>query len=437
MHRTVAPSPQLQTIGWLIAFGSMLAIAFATLSPEATPFESAGLCIICGPRGGVDAILNILLFIPIGIGLAIARVRGGRAIVSVITLSALVEIAQFVAIAGRDASIGDLLTNSIGGAIGFAIARYAFTWLRPTPRVALGLAVSWSVLWLAIQTVSSFALVPSLPPTRYYGQIAREFTNLAPFRGRVIDATIGSETVPDVRITDSRKIRALLGSGAEVRAVVVPAGPTPRIAPILRIADNEQTEIVLLAQRDRDLVFGVRTGAAVLRLRPPQFAMPKVFPGPGHTPTDHTGHAMRLSAHFGPDVVGLRVQRNSEVSERQLPLTSSLGWTLILPFQWYMEGSRRELILTCAWIAFFSIPLAYWASWIVPHPRPRPNTLAKSVLVVAILGVLTIGFVVAPRLFGLSAGAPADWLASLFGLIAGSAAAHATKRADNSRLGTD
>ena len=428
MHRTVAPSPQLQTIGWLIAFGSLLSIAFATLGPEATPSESAGLCVICGPNGGVDAILNILLFIPMGIGLAFARVRGGRAIVSVIALSTLVEIAQFVAIAGRDASIGDLLTNSIGGAFGFAIARYALSWLRPTPRVALGLAVGWSALWLTIQTVSSFALVPSLPSTRYYGQLAREFSNLAPFRGQVIDATIGSETVPDVRITDSRKIRALLGGGAEVRAVVIPAGPTPRIAPILRIADNEQTEIVLLAQRDRNLVFGVRTGAAVLRLRPPQFAMPRVFPGPGDTRTDGTGHPMRLSAHFGPDAVGLQVQRNSEISERRLPLTSSLGWALILPFQWYMEGSRPELLLTCVWIALFSIPLAYWVSWIVAQPRSTPDTVAISVAVVAILAVLTIGLVLAPRSFGLSAATPGHWLEALFGLIVGGAAATATKR---------
>ena len=56
-----------------------------------------------------------------------------------------------------------------------------------------------------------------------------------------------------------------------IEAIVATADQPPEVAPIVRIADDEEHEIAILAQQRCDLVFGVRTGADVLRLRPLRF----------------------------------------------------------------------------------------------------------------------------------------------------------------------
>src|SRR5687768_12714674 len=127
VHSTTGSRPRLRTIGVIAAVASVMVIAFATLRPEAAPTVTVNFCLICGSRGGVDAILNFFLFLPLGAGLALTAARPSRALFAVVVLSALIELAQFVAISGRDASFGDLLTNSIGGTTGFAIGRYAGT----------------------------------------------------------------------------------------------------------------------------------------------------------------------------------------------------------------------------------------------------------------------------------------------------------------------
>lgn len=423
MNRTVERSPQLQSIGRLIAILSLAAIGFATLRPESGYPVSGITCIICGSRGGVDAILNVLLFLPLGVGLALAGMRARHAALAVVSLSALIEIAQYLGIAGRAASVGDVLTNSIGGAIGFSIARFASSWLRPSPRIAVRLVVGWGFAWLVVQTVSAFSLASSFPNSRYYGQLGRSFSDLATFRGRILRAAIDSMTVPDFVIANTVGMRTLLQRGATVEALVVPAEPTTRIAPILRIADREREQIVLLAQRGTDLVFGVRTGADILRLRGPLFAMAGVFPRSSAALDSVATQSMLVSGHFGPDVVGMRVQWKSSASERRLPLTSSLGWTLTLPFQWYRQGSWAEHVLSWMWIFFLALPATYWATWTYrssPDERGSRLRLTPAIGIVAIL-VTGLGFV--PRIFGLAATPLVDWIAALLGLVAGSALA--------------
>src|SRR4030081_3020272 len=134
MQMTVAPAPHLRRVGLIITIASLIAIATATLMPESSPAVESHFCLICGSVGTVDAMLNVILFVPLGVGLSLGGARGKNALIWMFSLSALIESAQLYLISGRDATIGDVLTNSIGGALGFAIGRYHALWLRPPTR---------------------------------------------------------------------------------------------------------------------------------------------------------------------------------------------------------------------------------------------------------------------------------------------------------------
>jgi hypothetical protein len=360
----------------------------------------------------------VFLFVPLGIGLVLSGLSGKRVLLVVCALSGLIEAAQFLTIPGRDAAIGDVLSNILGGAVGLAVARYATRWLRPPPRLAKRLAMGWATIWLAIQIVSNFSFAPSLPDSQYYGQIARVFWNFAVFPGAVISASIGDVRIPNTALTESHRARRLLLEGATVATTVVPAELTLDVAPIVRVVDGKKNEIVLLAQNGESLVFGIHTGAAVLRLRPLLFALPGVFPAPALIPSSDAD-TLTLSGRYAPSSVRMNTESRSATQERSIPLTTSLGWTLWLPFQWFIEGTRLELVVSWIWLTCLAMPLGFWFvsindPWTF-RERFRhwvPVVLAGSVLLCA-------GLVAVPIAFGLSPASLADWLATLAGIVVG------------------
>ena len=415
---TVAPAPHVRRAGLIITIASLTAIALATLLPVPGPAVGSHFCLVCGSLGGINAVLNVLLFVPLGVGLALSGLPGKRAIFAACLLSALIEAAQFSLIGGRDSTIGDVLTNTLGGAIGFAMGRYAVDWLRPTPRIARNLAIGWATIWFAIQIISSYGFAPSFPDSRYYGQIARIFWNFAVFPGAVLTASIDEFQIPNAGFPDSRSVRKLLLDGATVSTTVVPAEPTRDIAPVIRVADAEKNEIVLLAQNGQYLVFSVHTGAAVLRLHPLLFALADVFPAsaPPLLPAD----TLRLSGRYASSAVRMTSESRSATHDRRIPIYASLGWTLWLPFEWFIEGTRMELALSCLWLACLAGPLGYWDFFLnasKPADRARGPRVAFLLAGVAVIGG---GLILVPIAFGVSPAPLRDWLATLAGLLAGS-----------------
>jgi hypothetical protein len=78
---------------------------------------------------------NILLFVPIGILLPVRWPRLDRAgVVTLMTagLSAAIEVAQYFMNAGRVAQLDDVIFNTLGGLIGWAMVR-AVRLVRPAP----------------------------------------------------------------------------------------------------------------------------------------------------------------------------------------------------------------------------------------------------------------------------------------------------------------
>ena len=430
MQSNVASTPHLRSYCKVVTIGSLAVILFATLLPASGQPVASHLCLVCGTLGGVDSILNVLLFIPLGVGVALCGVPARRAILMISLLSVSIETAQLLVIPGRDASIGDVLTNTLGGALGFAASRYARIWLRPSPLNATRFIVGWGAIWLAIQTISSFAIAPSIPESQYFGQLAPSLGNFAVFHGRVLTATIDEIVIPNTTIADSRGVRRLLRNGATVATTVVPPqatqdiGPivppqaTQDIAPIVRVADAEQREILLLAQNGADLLFSIRSGAAALRLRPPLFAMPQVFPS-GAVIERRTGaDTLAVSGRYVPREVTMSARTGSATHRSLVPLTASLGWTLVLPWQWFIEGTRAERVISWIWVACLSLPLGYWAA----SARPSRNEYMASPRVLiwpAEFAVIYGGLALAPHAFGLAPTPIIEWLAAFAGVFLG------------------
>ena len=62
--------------------------------------------------------------------------------------SGLVELLQMEVVAGRDASLSDLLTNSAGTILGAGLGRNWRRLLFPSPRTSRALATGWGLAWL-------------------------------------------------------------------------------------------------------------------------------------------------------------------------------------------------------------------------------------------------------------------------------------------------
>jgi len=381
-------------------------------------------------------VLNVFLFVPLGVGLALYGGRGKHALLSTFALSVLIESAQLL-IPGRDATIGDVLTNTLGGGIGFVGCRYALVWLRPSPRIAALLVACWCVVWLAIQAISSFVFLPSIPDAKYYGQLARDLGNRAVFRGRVLSAAADELVIPNTAFADSRPIQQSLRNGATIAANVLPAGPTPGVAAIVRVADSEQREIVLLGQDGTSLVFGIRTGASLLRLRPPFFAVPNAFPTGQMGGSALETATVRVTGRYTPRDVGMGAETGAAIHGRNFHPRASLGWTTILPFQWLIEGTAPEAVMSGFWIALLLVPLGYWGARSAQFPRPGPHAWQGAVLVLAGLGILWLGFVLLPHRIGLAGASASDWLLGLVGCLVGVGLARQAGRVAPQPIGSE
>jgi hypothetical protein len=374
-------------------------------------------CLICGTVGGVDVILNILLFVPMGVGLSLSGVAPWRAVLTMLALSTSIETAQLLLIPGRDATLGDVVTNTLGGALGFAGCRYAQTWLRPSLSAAKILLIGWSTVWLAIQTISNFAFTLSIPDGEYYGQISPILGSYAAFRGRVLSAGVDGIAIPNTAIVGSRGLRTRLQHGGTAAATVVPDSATQGIAPILRVVDTDQTEVVLLAQDGVDLLFALRSGGAALRLRPPLFALRGVFAG--KVERGSFADTIAVGGRQLARVVSMTANARTAIDHHLIPVAASLGWTLIWPWQWHIEGTRAERAISWIWVACLVLPSGYWAACVARSPQigrdPRLRALVWSLGSVAVYA----GLELTPRLFGVS-GAPAgDLVAAGAGLLLG------------------
>jgi hypothetical protein len=404
-------------LGYAIAALGLLFIAGLTLVPQpdqaaeaaATPLS----CIVCGEFGGVDFLLNILLFIPLGIGLAVAGFSWRRTVVLAGLLTFGIELLQMNVIAGRDASLGDILTNTLGGGIGAALGTHWRTLVFPRPVAARRLAVSWALVLFWIWAGTAWALGPTWPQgVRWYGQWANDLGYLAPFLGKPLMVTAGGEPLPPGPSIDQSLLEDAVAARPELAVRAVLAGPTPKFAPIGSIMDEWRREIMFLGQDGQALEFRLRMRAALFKLRNPTVALPHALSG-------HPGDTVDAEGALRDGVFELSARDGDRVSSRRLPLSASWGWSLVLP--WRYAFGPEVYLLTALWIAGLLGLLAYW------------SLLAGAATIMALpLSILTL-LVVIPSAASLRPVHWTEWLAAGVGTLLGGLAARSARAADVSR----
>ena len=387
---------------WLAAI-SAAAIAVVTLRPLPEQAELVAKypfwCLGCGELGAVDVLLNLLLFVPVGVGLYAGGLSLPRATAACAALSLGIELLQY-AVPGRDPSAGDLLTNTLGGWLG---ALFASRWRRfvfPSANAAVALGVGAAALWLVQTALTAAALRPALTDAPYWGQHAPELGQFEHFEGTVTSAAVGSVRLPSGRLENTGQVRSLLERGQPLLATARPAGPTAGLAPIVSIFDGQQREIALVGQWGTDLVFRIRTLAVDMRLRPAAVRLADAFA------LLDTG-VVEVAGHLGRGPLSLAVSISSNPRERILPMNAQWGWSLLLPFE-YAHGAASGA-LTAVWLTAWMLPIGWWAGL---AERPGP-------MILAVLGLVTIGLVAVPLAAGLRVVSPAEALWAAGSLAAG------------------
>ena len=143
----------------------VLVILVVTLTPSGSrPTEPFSFCIACGPRGLADGILNLWLFVPLGIVLGWDSRPPATAILCGFLLSTAVELAQMV-VPGRDPSLSDILFNTVGTVVGVLVARQPYAWLVPHGRSALKLTVASLVTVALVMIGTALLLTPAVSPS--------------------------------------------------------------------------------------------------------------------------------------------------------------------------------------------------------------------------------------------------------------------------------
>ncbi len=373
----------------------MSAIFLATTFPTREPHVGRiATCVVCGERGLADALLNIALFAPLGAALALAGWRTTRVIGAGAVVSLLIELLQLFVITGRNASVGDVVFNTLGAGLGWTVVSTASVWLAPAPSRRTVLAVAWSIISAATIAGTGVLFAPALTRLDYYGGWTPRLRHLAWYDGRVVAATLGGTALPSARIDDPVHARAALveGDSLRVRAVAGPRGDA--LAPVLMVHDEGQHEMMLLGVQQDDLVFRYRTRSTALRLSQPDLRAPGLMRGVG------AGDVVVLAAWR--DGTGYCLQRDAD---RRCGIGHTVGraWSMLM----YPEGLPDwcRAWLDVAWMIGLFVPLGFWL------PLSPRGLLA--------LAPPGIALVAAPELTGLVPSRPSEILAAFTGVVAG------------------
>src|SRR3954447_2517136 len=233
-------APEVQR-RWLF-FGAvgLLIILAATLRPEPDQLRAAEAtplwCLVCGDHGGVDVINNILLFIPFALGLRLGGVPRKTVLLAGAASSVAIELLQLTVIAGRDASLSDVLTNSLGTGVGALLADYGSTLLHPSKRRARVLAATAAVLWLGLQGLTAVLMRPWIPDGPLRSEWHPDSPGRVPFSGEILSARVAGLAVPDGEVPAQDQLpKRLAGTMLEVEIQITSAAPQAKWSSVYQL----------------------------------------------------------------------------------------------------------------------------------------------------------------------------------------------------------
>lgn len=385
---------------------SLAAIAFLTLLPATSGgvHESRKLCSFPGDSAAEDALLNILLFAPLGWSLQRAGVRRGKIVLAGFLISATIELLQ-LGIPGRETCLADAIANTVGTALGALLCSSWGTIAFPSAHRARFLAVGASIFWLIVACGTIWSFEPAPSETSYFSQWAPADVYPATFRGSVLSADIDYISIPAGRLPDSELIRGRFRSDSvDVRIVASLGDSTTALSSIVSILDDRRREILLVGQDRTSLVFRIRMRSSDLRLRNFGIDVPLI--------SVHRGQSISIEATKSSRTQTIRVVGADGARVEYVHLTPRLGWTLVAPFSPIL-GPASEVI-AAMWLVLMLVPTGYWAA--------RSYPAAPRFAIVVTLGAITVPLLLPALALGAATPGVGDWLPSTLGAATGWAA---------------
>jgi hypothetical protein len=358
----------------------------------------------------VDVLLNVLLFVPLGIALHYAGLRLPFIAAAGLCVSVVIEALQLGFIAGRDASLSDLITNTLGVVLGGLLGATWRTLVFPRPSRALRHATVYGIAWATIWGASAALLHPDPRPGQYYGQWAHDFDdNRTQWRGAVSDVRLNGIPVPDGLVPDE-PLRDALEGGKFTLELHGISGPQPhKVAQIFGLASSQSEIFVEWTQYGRDLRFMIRHGPSLLRLRSPILRFDAAAPA-------DSGLAIHLIVRERAGTLSAEVRTPSDTVIATHALSPSLNWTFALPFT-YRWGSETRWG-TMLWVLVTLMPLGYWGAL----------AGTSRIAALAVGGPAFSGLALGPVVGGLPPVHWAEWMAAALAWGVGVLAAARTPR---------
>lgn len=392
-------------VGAALAAAGLAAVLAATLTPvndvrgltQLTPIT----CLVCGESGGADIVANLLLFLPLAIGLRLSGLSWRRTIAACGLLSLTIELLQLWVIPGRDASLSDVLTNTTSGAAGAVIGGVLPLAIWPRPEQARRLLAAGIAVVLLLLAASAWMLSPKMPEGTLFGLWARDGAKAGQFDGQVRAVTLDGIPMPGVGAPpDSAGLRARLERGQLALAAEVVSGrplPVPLWIYALRVPSGAA---LTLSQHGLQAGLAMPARSLRYRFRPLVVTLSDAFPA-------QPGVPVRLTAREGAGRARLTSSYGGAERSVELSFSPAYGWSLVAPLELASgTGVRR---MTALLLAAAFLPLGYWAG--------RTGRLTAAL--VASAAALAAGVGALPAVTGFPPVHWSEWAGGLTGIAAG------------------
>lgn len=344
-----------------------------------------------------DLVLNLLLFLPFGVGLALLG-GGPRGVLLLgVVASTAIECAQWFWLPSRDAAWHDILTNGAGALIGGFLVHSWETrsrWGRlagPSTALAIGLA------WIA----GAGLVRPTVPRgVVWYGFWAHQLGNAVQFPGRILEFAVNRASVPDGVIQDQaafeRTVTRTRSLHAVTRVVIPP--PYHGLAQLVGIMSPSNEELVSLWQDGNALLGRVRLMTTDVGLRTPWFVLLDGL-------NARSGDTLTIGLEASRNQVRLTARGTGMERTVSIPLAPELFWASFVPWD-YAVGSHpagwpllaAALIFAVIGVGFTRYPLAGVGVTLIALFLPVTGMGA------AAAGSLTVGLALASLIAGMLAG---------------------------------
>ena len=395
--------PKQSTAAFLVAL-SLGFVGFFTLRPEEASVVLPATCVFCGALGGTNFVLNIILFMPLGVSAHWLTRRRSQALALGIATTVLVETLQWGVIPGRYASLGDLLANTLGTVIGAWLAVQSIAFLNNTADRARSLSTPFAGILSMVVFATAMLIQPALPRKPYlHVQWTPVRRNTVPFPGRLLSVSLNDRPLRASEGFYSSWLLDSVNRSVAVGARVTSSGKTPERRAIIVRTANATEEGFMLAQDGEQLVFRTALLAERLKLRSLEIGLTQ-----GLQSAVDGDSLTEIVAHSSPRVISLLSEQPGGKREVTLKRTVGLGWALFSPYEVAIGPSWWKA--NAIWLGALVMPLAFLVKRSARHDTSKSPRLQwwPPVLVLASLLFWSIAFGLSPpglgEAFGVAAG---------------------------------